>query len=102
MQELEGAGTPLVEKKNGLLRAICSRCAKDPIDVESDDRFKDEQSDVTHNCYKPGSPERAVAAGSVSRPTRDRRMRDLQSRDVDGLEARPAVAQEGVPSPRAL
>ena len=49
-----------------------------------------------------GSPERAVAAGSVSRPTRDRRMRDLQSRDVDGLEARPAVAQEGVHSPRAL
>ena len=28
--------------------------------------------------------------------------RDLQSRDVEGLEARPAVAQEGVHEPRAL
>ena len=44
----------------------------------------------------PGSPEREVATGSLSRPTRDRRLRDLQSRDVEGLEARPAVAQEGV------
>ena len=55
MQELEGAGTSLVKKKNGLLRAICSRCATDPnVDVESDDRFKERESDMTHNCYKCG------------------------------------------------
>ena len=57
MQELAGAGTPLVEKKDGLLRAICSRCAKDPnVDVETNDRFKEKESDVTHNCYKCGEP----------------------------------------------
>ena len=55
MQELEGAGTPLVEKGNGLLRAICSKCVSDPkVDVEFDDRFKEEDSDVTHHCYKCG------------------------------------------------
>ena len=55
MQELEGAGTPLVEKKDGFLRAICSGCAKDPnVDVESDDLFKEKESDVTHKCYRCG------------------------------------------------
>ena len=55
MQELEGAGTPLVKKRNGWLRTICSRCTMDPnVNVESDDVFKERESDVTHNCYKCG------------------------------------------------
>ena len=47
---------------SGWLRAICSRCeeelktaGKDPrVDVESDDRFKEKESDMTHDCYKCG------------------------------------------------
>ena len=55
LQMLDVAGTPLVEKANGWLRAICSRCAKDPnVRVESDDRFKKRESDVTHNCCRCG------------------------------------------------
>ncbi len=56
-QEREGAGTPLVKQKDGLLRAICSRCAKDPnVDVEPNDRFKEKGSDVPHNGYQYGDP----------------------------------------------
>ena len=55
MPKLEGAGTPLAENGNGWLRAICYWCAKNPsVDVESDDMFKERESDVTHNCYKCG------------------------------------------------
>lgn len=55
MQKLEGAGTPLVQNGSGWLRAICYSCTKDPsVDLESDDRFKERESDMTHNCYKCG------------------------------------------------
>ena len=60
MQNLEGAGAPLVKKENGLLRAICSRCEEElkttgkdlHKDVESNDLFKEKKSDMTHNCYR--------------------------------------------------
>ena len=49
-------GTQLVQKENGTLRAICPRCEEKlkTVDVESSDRFKEQELDVLNNCYRCG------------------------------------------------